>query len=124
MTRVQSSHPCWWVDWPAWRTKSVMPHKVSMTGVYNHQTDILSRNQVGSHQDYGILAPELFETRTQQFTERSILNGHLRGEHHFGFMKVDWVTALTRSEQDEPDMRIFANEYNPEKNLGDHTGRL
>lgn len=90
-------------------------HKVSMTGVYNHQTDILSRYQVGSHQDYGILAPELFETRTQQFTERSILNGHLRGEHHFGFMKVDWVTALTRSEQDEPDMRIFANEYNPEE---------
>lgn len=90
-------------------------HKVSLTGVYNHQTDILSRYQVGSHQDYGILAPEVFETRTQQFTERSILNGNVRGEHHLGFMKVDWVTAMTRSDQDEPDMRIFANEYNPEE---------
>ncbi len=90
-------------------------HKISMTGVYNHQTDILSRYQVGSHQDYGILAPEVFETRTQQFTERGILNGHVRGEHHFGFMKLDWVTAVTRSNQDEPDMRIFANEYNPEE---------
>ncbi len=68
--------------------------KISMTGVYNHQTDILSRYQVGNHQDYGILAPELFETRTQQFTERSILNGQVRGEHHFGFMTLDWVGSV------------------------------
>lgn len=87
--------------------------KISLTGIYNHQTDILSRYQVGSHQDFGILEPELFETRTQQFTERAIRSGNIRGEHNFGFMQLDWVGAYTRSSQDEPDMRIFANEYDP-----------
>ncbi|MCF8239439.1 MAG: TonB-dependent receptor [Saprospiraceae bacterium] len=87
--------------------------KISLTGIYNHQTDILSRYQVGSHQDFGILAPELFETRTQQFTERAIRSGNIRGDHHFNFMSLEWVGAYTRSTQDEPDMRIFANEYDP-----------
>ena len=91
--------------------------KISITGVYNHQTDILSRYQVGEHNDFGILSPEVFETRTQQFTERSLQTLNLSGEHGFGFMNMEWVAAFTRSNQDEPDMRIFANEFNPESDI-------
>jgi outer membrane receptor protein involved in Fe transport len=65
---------------------------------------------------------DLFRTRTIRKTERTVMNGQVRGEHTFGQRLLErafgsrrgarftWNAALNRTDQNEPDYRQFANE--------------
>jgi carboxypeptidase family protein/TonB-dependent receptor-like protein len=48
-----------------------------------------------------------------RYTDEELDFGQLGGEHHFGFVDVDWRTAYARTTQDVPDGRITAYLGNP-----------
>ena len=58
-----------------------------------------------------------FQTRTARVIERSIWSGELDGTHQFGEGKdgiqVEWKTALSQVNRDEPDSRFFSNQFIP-----------
>ncbi|WP_181304680.1 TonB-dependent receptor [Rufibacter sp. XAAS-G3-1] len=56
----------------------------------------------------------IFESRALHYTQRALSSAQLKGEHVLpGFKKsvVDWLASFTLSQQDEPDLRFFANDY-------------
>lgn len=56
----------------------------------------------------------IFESRALHYTQRALTSAQLKGEHVIPGLKhskVDWITAFTLSQQDEPDLRFFANDY-------------
>lgn len=56
----------------------------------------------------------IFESRALHYTQRALSSAQLKGEHMIPALKnsrVDWLTAFTLSQQDEPDLRFFANDY-------------
>ncbi|WP_161889815.1 TonB-dependent receptor [Pontibacter russatus] len=56
----------------------------------------------------------IFESRALHYLQRSLSSGQLKGEHVLPGLKnskVTWLTSFTLSEQDEPDLRFFANDY-------------
>ena len=58
-----------------------------------------------------------FQTRTARVIERSIWSGELDGTHQFGEgqdgIQVEWKTALSQVNRDEPDSRFFSNQFIP-----------
>ncbi len=54
-----------------------------------------------------------FQTRTLSYIERSLNVYQLEGDHAFMDGKLDmrWIASLTRSKQDEPDLRFFSNDF-------------
>ncbi len=94
-------------------------NKLSFNAIYNHNTDIISRIQEGTYQTFDIFAPEIFLSRTLHFKERELINYQLSGEHAVGDtskVKIEWKAGLSNSSQDEPDLRFFANDFDPERN--------
>ncbi len=61
--------------------------------------------------------PNLFlETRVLSWTERSLNNAQLKGEHFFknaANLHINWLGSYTYSYQNEPDRRFFTNSYFP-----------
>jgi len=56
----------------------------------------------------------IFETRALHYIQRALTSGQLKGEHllpGFKKSKLDWLTSFSLSQQDEPDLRFFANDY-------------
>ncbi|MDX1666576.1 MAG: TonB-dependent receptor, partial [Saprospiraceae bacterium] len=93
-------------------------NQLSFNTLYNHNTDKLTLFQQGEHPDFEIFLPEVFQSRTLQFRERQIINYQLSGEHSipaFNQMKIEWTASLANSSQEEPDLRFFASEFNPER---------
>lgn len=59
---------------------------------------------------------DLGENRVQQnqslhYIERSVLSGQLHGSHTFEPLWFKWVGSWNYTEQDEPDVRFFRNDY-------------
>ncbi|PRY10620.1 TonB-dependent receptor [Pontibacter ummariensis] len=56
----------------------------------------------------------IFQSRALHYTQRALSSAQLKGEHvlpGFKNSKIDWLTSFTLSQQDEPDLRFFANDY-------------
>ncbi|MCX2738369.1 TonB-dependent receptor [Pontibacter anaerobius] len=56
----------------------------------------------------------IFESRALHYTQRALNSAQLKGEHvvpGLNNSKIDWLTSFTLSQQDEPDLRFFANDY-------------
>lgn len=56
----------------------------------------------------------IFESRALHYTQRALSSGQLKGEHVVPGLKnskIDWLASFTLSQQDEPDLRFFANDY-------------
>ncbi|MFC6996062.1 TonB-dependent receptor domain-containing protein [Rufibacter roseus] len=56
----------------------------------------------------------IFESRALHYTQRALSSAQLKGEHLLpGFMNstINWLGSFTLSQQDEPDLRFFANDY-------------
>ena len=54
----------------------------------------------------------LYESRVLSWTERSIANAQLNGQHvipGFNNFKIEWLVSYTKSTSDEPDLRFLAN---------------
>ncbi len=51
-----------------------------------------------------------FFTRAISYLQRTVSNVQLQGKHSFGLknIKLDWTVGYTASDQDEPDLRLFA----------------
>ncbi|NNE55097.1 MAG: TonB-dependent receptor [Flavobacteriales bacterium] len=57
-------------------------------------------------------AEDIKEQRTLRYVERAMSVAQLKGDHTFSSgAKVDWISSLTISSQDTPDMRTFDNDY-------------
>jgi len=57
------------------------------------------------------------ETRVLQWTERSLNNAQLKGEHYFktlSNLRINWIGSYTYSYQNEPDRRFFTNSFFPD----------
>lgn len=90
---------------------------IGFSTIYSHRADISSRYLNGEHELYDIVAPEVFETRTLHFRERGVTTFQLNGDHAIAENNrthIDWLISRTNSNQDEPNLRFFANEFNTE----------
>ena len=61
------------------------------------------------------------QTRTSGFIERGLTVLQLQGDHVFGPLKADWIASRSTAQQDEPDLRFFANEFQLENGGEDTT---
>ncbi|PCJ81928.1 MAG: hypothetical protein COA49_02900 [Bacteroidetes bacterium] len=92
-------------------------HEIGVLNLYNHDTEKVSRFQSGIIPGIVSGSNNVFETRTLQFRERGLNTTQLKGKHLFKSLRnseLEWVGAYSKSFQDEPDLRFFANE-----NIGD-----
>ena len=82
-------------------------HEITFSDLYNHNTDIVANRSEGLWLN---TAQPNFVTRAISFTERSLNNAQLKGQHYFenfNKTKLDWVFGYVNAQQNEPDTRIF-----------------
>lgn len=62
-----------------------------------------------------------FETRTLSFIERQMRSVQFRGKHvleSFGNFETEWAASLISTQQDEPDIRFFSNDFRVNQQVG------
>lgn len=94
-------------------------HKMGFNIIHNRSGESYGRYLIGEVPSDGL--GRFRETRTLHFLERSLTSPQLRGEHYFPAflrLKVDWLSSLAISTQDEPDLRFFTNSYEPDASIG------
>ena len=82
--------------------------------LYNRGAEASGRYQVGTfRRALGSNPNNFFETRVAQYIERTLLSTQLRGDHAFGQKgpRLKWTGTLTNTNQDEPDLRFFADDF-------------
>jgi len=81
--------------------------KISFNALYNHDTEKIGRSLAGPYP--GKLSAGTAQDRTLHFIERGIQSYQLTGEHVFGDseIKFEWGGSYVKTNQDEPDLRIF-----------------
>ena len=104
------------VLWGGLGTVSIKPHpnhSVGATLMYNRSMSDDARYLTGTVPRN--FAPERrLESRVLARTERTLQSIQLKGEHAFQTrhaLRSDWSIARTRTEQEEPDLRYFANDF-------------
>ncbi len=63
-----------------------------------------------------------FQTRALEYEQSSLSNYQTKGEHYFeglSKLKVDWLWAWSQSNQNQPDLRYFSNDYTIDDITGD-----
>ncbi|MFQ5640117.1 MAG: TonB-dependent receptor domain-containing protein [bacterium] len=56
----------------------------------------------------------IYETRALRFIERKMRSLQFRGQHYLKLLsglRVEWIGSLINSDQDEPDLRFFTNNF-------------
>ncbi len=89
-------------------------HDVSLRLVSTQAAESRARTLVGRWPQELPSDDEFFESRALQFAERGLRSGQLRGRHAFGRrgdVTLDWRASLASTEQDEPDVRFFSNDF-------------
>jgi outer membrane receptor protein involved in Fe transport len=95
-------------------------NQISLYAIYSHQTEQEARFLDGDYREYGIVEPlRTFQSRTLGFTQREMLNYIANGEHAFGTngMKLEWAASFIEAAQNEPDLRFFANTFEPDRDF-------
>ncbi|MEQ9105197.1 MAG: TonB-dependent receptor [Rhodothermales bacterium] len=100
-------------------------HEISLQAMRSQVTDHEGRIQQGV---FPKNSPETvtFETFSVRFTERFVTSLQARGEHvlaPIGNLKADWLVSMTNTEQDEPDLRFFFDQF-IERTPGDPDSRI
>ncbi|HBS84947.1 MAG: hypothetical protein A2W91_06910 [Bacteroidetes bacterium GWF2_38_335] len=57
----------------------------------------------------------VYQTRTIQYLQRAFTSGQIKGKHllkNLGNTEINWISSVTVSQQDEPDLRFFSTDYN------------
>lgn len=72
--------------------------------------------------------PDLyFQTRALEYEESSLTSYQTKGEHYFEGLKklkVDWLYAFSQSNQSQPDLRYFSNDYTVDDVTEDTTYKI
>ena len=82
--------------------------------LYNRSGEKMSRYQTGAWPSSLPGDNVRYETRVLSFIEREMRSLQFRGKHvlpSVSNMEIEWTGAFIRSNQDEPDLRYFTNEY-------------
>lgn len=88
-------------------------HEVGLRLVGTQSTESSARYLQGSLLE-GLAEDQVFQARSLGYSERRLRSAQLRGEHAFGntgAIRLDWKASLARTEQDEPDLRFFSNDF-------------
>jgi TonB-dependent receptor len=62
------------------------------------------------------------QTRALEYEQNSLSSYQTKGEHYFeklSKLKVDWMYAFSQSNQSQPDLRYFSNDYTINETTGD-----
>ncbi|PSQ70457.1 MAG: hypothetical protein BRD38_05590 [Bacteroidetes bacterium QH_9_67_14] len=100
-------------------------HEIGVNLLYTRSEERQGRFQEGFGREL-LSGGDVFQTRTIQKTVRDVRSGQVHGEHTFGRealgallgtdlsqgLRLKWKGAITRTKQDQPDYRLFANEVN------------
>ena len=88
-------------------------HDLSARFLYSQSGESTARYQSGTWVDQLGEEP-VYETRSLLYKERDLMTFQFSGEHYFGSLlglSVDWSAAISSTEQDEPDLRFFSDDY-------------
>lgn len=91
-------------------------HKIS-ANVFKNQSGISQARYMIGKKPSDDTENLFIETRKLLWMQRGFLSGQLRGEHYFenlSKLKVEWIGSVTKSKQEEPDVRYFINSYYPD----------
>lgn len=86
---------------------------VSLTGMHNQSGTSTAKYAVGTKNSDD--PDDIFQTRSWRYLERSLSTVQAKGQHLFGEnenIKLNWISAYSRSSQDDPDLRFFTNRIN------------
>lgn len=93
-----------------------LKHKFSLNVFKNQSGQSQARYMIGRKPSDDM--DNLFiETRKLLWLQRGFTSSQLRGEHYFdniSKLKINWIGSVTKSKQEEPDMRFFTNSYYPD----------
>lgn len=116
------------ISWGLITNLSYEPHPFHQLGFNVLRTqngESLGRYQVGPYPK-NLAETVRYETYVLQYIERSVTSFQTRGEHYLKVLsdlRVDWNAAYTDTEQDEPDLRFFFDQF-VDVSRGDSTFRL
>ena len=87
-------------------------HKIGINAMLNQGAESSGRFQAGTF-PRDLLPEEVYETRVIQYIDRTLTSYQLRGDHAFGAndIKLEWNASISESEQDEPDLRFFTDNF-------------
>jgi len=107
----------------AYKFGAANTNKLNFNFLYNHDAEKLSSYQFGPNP--GIVSGNnIFETRGLGWKERGMQSYQLNGEHVLTGLNnilVEWGGSYVNTSQDEPDLRFFANSFDP--NISEETQR-
>ncbi len=89
--------------------------KIGLT-IFKNQSGISTARSLFGQQLSDDAGGLYLETRVLSWTERSLNNVQLKGEHFFKSLSrlhINWIGSYTYSYQNEPDRRFFTNSYYP-----------
>lgn len=90
-------------------------HKIGLNLMHNQSGIVQSRMLQGKYLDLD--QSNTFNSISTGFQSRSLSSVQLKGEHLFGkdkkSIKLDWISSLTRSTIDQPDLNFFNYEVEP-----------
>lgn len=89
-------------------------HEIGANVLYNRSGEKLSRFQTGAWPSSLPGENVRYETRVLSFIEREMRSLQFRGKHvlpSVSNIEIEWTGAFIRSNQDEPDLRYFTNEF-------------
>jgi TonB dependent receptor/CarboxypepD_reg-like domain/TonB-dependent Receptor Plug Domain len=95
-------------------------NKLSFNLMRNQGGTDVARSQIGYNtKEFGEDKDHYFTTQTLAYSERALTNFQVKGEHYLEKIlktKIDWHSAYTISEQNEPDTRFFSTDYIVQEN--------
>ncbi len=96
-------------------------HDISLKALYTRSGESTARFQEGEW-DYQLGEGPVYQTRSLLYTERNLYTYQLNGEHFFsalGNLNAQWIASFSSTQQNEPDLRFFSNDYQVEAESGE-----
>ncbi len=93
-------------------------HIISVNGIYNKSSEITARNLTGSY-PYDMDESRIFQASVLNFSERTLINGQLKGEHYLPVLfdtRFDWMLSVGKTTEAQPDQRYFNSFYDTKNN--------
>ncbi|OGG00351.1 MAG: hypothetical protein A3F83_08360, partial [Candidatus Glassbacteria bacterium RIFCSPLOWO2_12_FULL_58_11] len=88
-------------------------HEIGFNYMYNQSGESEARYLYGAF-PRDLTGSSTYETRVLKYTERSLNSVQLRGEHNLPALfdsHLEWAGSYNDSQQDEPDLRYFTDNY-------------
>ncbi len=95
--------------------KLSLNHQLSSNYIYNRAAEASARYQNGEL-PRDLAEGTFYETRTLQYTERELRSAQLSGSHMLPSLwnaRLEWTGSFSNTQQEEPDLRFFSNDYTP-----------